>query len=132
MQFSAISSQSKPTLEGLPTELIILILFYIPDQTSLQSIVFASPIFHQAYLAVRQPVLYRVLKTQYESLLNFSEAITAVQSEGLSFHSHNEDAISLLDIWRRRREIAESSLTKSDQTNGLNGLEETIKVFRFY
>uniref|UniRef100_A0A093UMT0 F-box domain-containing protein n=1 Tax=Talaromyces marneffei PM1 TaxID=1077442 RepID=A0A093UMT0_TALMA len=129
MQFSAISSQSKPTLEGLPTELIILILFYIPDQTSLQSIVFASPIFHQAYLAVRQPVLYRVLKTQYESLLNFSEAITAVQSEGLSFHSHNEDAISLLDIWRRRREIAESSLTKSDQTNGLNGLEETIKIF---
>jgi hypothetical protein len=132
MQVLHISSQSTPTLEGLPTELIIHILFYIPDQASLKSIVSSSPVFHQAYIAVRQPLLCSILKTQYGSLLDLSEVITAVRSEGLSFHSHKEDAISLLDTWRRRNEITELSLAKSNQKNDFDGLEETIKVFRLY
>lgn len=132
MQVLPISSQSTPTLEGLPTELIIHILFYIPDQASLKSIVFSSPVFHQAYIAVRQPLLCSILKTQYGSLLDLSEVITAVRSEGLSFNSHKEDAISLLDTWRRRNEITELSHAKSNQKNDFDGLEETIQVFRLY
>lgn len=127
-----ISSQSNPTLEGLPTELIVLILFYIRDQASLKSIVFSSPVFHQAYLAVRQPVLCSILKTQYDALLDLPEAITAVRSEGLSFHSHKEEAICLLDTWRRQKEIGWIDSIKSDQSGDLQTLEETVKVFRLY
>ncbi|KAJ5188154.1 hypothetical protein N7491_004479 [Penicillium cf. griseofulvum] len=58
------SSKAKPTLEALPTELLILILLEIPDLASLKSIVLSSPIFHQAYLAVRQEALCRIVKIQ--------------------------------------------------------------------
>ncbi|RAO73515.1 uncharacterized protein BHQ10_009527 [Talaromyces amestolkiae] len=131
MQVLPISS-SKPTLEGLPNELIILILFYIPDQASLKSVVCSSPVFHQAYLAVRQPILCSILKTQFDSILDFSEAITAVRSEGLSFHSHKEEAICLLDKWRRQEEIASIASIKSNQSVPLHTLDEIIKVFRLY
>lgn len=132
MQVSPISSQSKPTLEGLPTELIILILFYISDQDSLKSAVFSSPVFHQAYIAVRQPLLCNILKIQFGSILDLSEAITAVRSEGLSFHSHKEEAICLLDTWRRQKEIFSIASIKSNQSGALLSLDETIKVFRLY
>lgn len=128
MQVMRISSQSNPTLEGLPTELIILILLYIPDQASLKSIVFSSPVFHQAYLAVWQPVLCSILKTQYYSLLELPEAITAVRSKGLSFLNHKEEATCLLDTWRRQKEIT----SKSYQSGELHDLEETIKVFQLF
>jgi hypothetical protein len=55
--------------------------------------------------------------------------MTAVRSEGLSFHSHKE-AVSLLDTWRRRKEITKLSPTHSTERGEFNSLDETINVFR--
>lgn len=121
-----------PTLEGIPTELLTHILCQIPDRASLKSIVLSSPKCYQAYLAVRSKVLFCVWKTQYGDLLDISEAITAVRSEGLLFRTRKEEAIALLDSWRRKDEIRESNqaLTSSSRIREPKNLEEIIKLFR--
>jgi hypothetical protein len=129
-----IPSRAEPTLEGLPTELVILILLYIPDHASLRSMVHSSSVYHQAYRAASLKVLYRVLRTQYEPLLDPVEAITAVRSEGIIFKTHKEEYIALLDIWRRRNEIRELSrnLKLPSQIDKPGSVEERIKLTHFY
>ncbi|OQE20172.1 hypothetical protein PENFLA_c017G06546 [Penicillium flavigenum] len=127
---------AKPTLEGLPTELLILILLEIPDLASLKSIVLSSPIFHQAYLTVRQEALCGIVKSQWGVLL--ADAITATRSRGLLFSSHKHEAIALLDTSRRKEEIKDLALGSSIPIDEPNSLEEILhllylhKVFRFF
>ncbi|KAJ5249680.1 hypothetical protein N7489_000090 [Penicillium chrysogenum] len=127
---------AKPTLEGLPTELLILILLEIPDLASLKSIVLSSPIFHQAYLPVRQEALCGIVKNQWGVLL--ADAIAATRSRGLLFSTHKHEAIALLDTWRRKEEIRDLSLGSSIPIDEPNSLEEILhvlylhKVFRFF
>ncbi|KAJ5050218.1 hypothetical protein NUH16_008758 [Penicillium rubens] len=127
---------AKPTLEGLPTELLILILLEIPDLASLKSIVLSSPIFHQAYLPVRQEALCGIVKNQWGVLL--ADAITATRSRGLLFSTHKHEAIALLDTWRRKEEIRDLALGSSIPIDEPNSLEEIFhllylyKVFRFF
>ncbi|KAJ5770172.1 uncharacterized protein N7511_002223 [Penicillium nucicola] len=121
---------SKPTLEGLPTELLILILLEISDQSSLKSIVLSSSTLHQAYLTARPEVLLRILHRQYGPFLG--EAVVAVRSRGLCFASHEQEAITLLDTWRRSGELTELALPTTKQLHNLDGLEEMFSLFRFH
>ncbi|CAG8893184.1 unnamed protein product [Penicillium egyptiacum] len=127
---------AKPTLKGLPTELLILILLKIHDLATLKSIVLSSPIFHQAYLPVRQGALYGIVKDQWGVLL--ADAITATRSRGLLFSSHKHEAIALLDTWRRREEISTLASTSSNRIDEPGSLEEIFhllylhKVFHFF
>jgi len=51
---------TKPSmLEALPTELQFKILHFVPNLAALSCLVHASPKFHQAYIAIRKPVLQR-------------------------------------------------------------------------
>ncbi|KAJ5174470.1 uncharacterized protein N7482_000347 [Penicillium canariense] len=119
---------AKPTLEGLPAELLIIILSQISDWESLRSIVLSSPTCHRAYLASRHELLYNILKRQYGQLLDLPEAITAIRSKGLYLHHNEEEAIALLDRWRRRDEISRWSLTLTEPI----GLEEVIKLLHLH
>ncbi|OQD68308.1 hypothetical protein PENPOL_c003G10715 [Penicillium polonicum] len=126
----------KPTLEELPTELLILILLEIPDLASLKSIVLSSPIFHQAYLAVRQQALCLIVKDQWGVLLG--DAVAATRSRGLLFDSQKQEAIALLDTWRRKEEISKLSMTSSNRIDEPGSVEEILhlfyllKVFNFF
>ncbi|CAG8895258.1 unnamed protein product [Penicillium egyptiacum] len=118
---------AKPTLEGLPTELLILILLEIPDLVSLKSIVLSSPIFHQAYLTVRLEALSGIVKDQWGVLLG--DAIAATRSRGLQFANHKQEAIAILDTWRRKEEIRDLALGSSIPIDELNNLEEIFNLF---
>ncbi|KGO74996.1 hypothetical protein PITC_032340 [Penicillium italicum] len=125
-----------PTLERLPTELLILVLLEIPDLASLKSIVLSSPIFHQAYLTVRQKALYRIVKNHWGLLLG--DAMAATRSRGLQFAHHKQEAIAMLDTWRRKEEISDLALSSSIPIDEPSNLEETFnlihlhKVFHFF
>lgn len=109
-----------------------MILFQVPDTESLKSLVFASPGYHKAYLAVRQEVLEQVLARQYGYLLDQAEALIAVRSKGMYFGYQRDDAVALLDIWRRRDEIRALDHHPISRTFEPNGLEETLRLQSFY
>ena len=92
----------------------------------------SSPRCHQVYLPRKQEILACVLKAQYGDLLDLPEAITAVRSQGLLFQDHKEEAIALLDAWRRPEEISELALTPSSRMDKPKSLEETIKLLQLF
>ena len=48
------------SLEILPLEIKVMILCDMPDVSSLDSIVHASPTYHQAYLGARAEILHTI------------------------------------------------------------------------
>lgn len=103
----------------------------MPDSDTLQSLVLASREYHQAYLAVRPEVLESLVKRQYTGFLDLAEALTAVRSQGVHFSSRREDAIFLLDRWRRRNEIRALSQFSGPLFEP-DGVGETIKLLHFH
>ncbi|QKX53010.1 uncharacterized protein TRUGW13939_00081 [Talaromyces rugulosus] len=99
------TTTAKLSLEYFPPEVLALVLHQIPDFDSLKSLVFSSPKFYYVYCRVRQEVLSSLLKRQYGDLLDIADGITAVRSKGLWLNFHEEEAIALLDAWRRKEEI---------------------------
>ncbi|KAL4871163.1 hypothetical protein BDV12DRAFT_164876, partial [Aspergillus spectabilis] len=95
------------TLENLPLELYMQILLNVLDLHSLRSIALSSRFFFQAYLLVRNEALQNVLNTQYDGLVDITEAIAAVRSKRLhaSRKEDKESIIALLDARRRSDEI---------------------------
>ncbi|KAH8431547.1 uncharacterized protein LDX57_009209 [Aspergillus melleus] len=121
---------ARPTLEGLPVELMILILFRLPDGNTFKSLVYASPDYHQAYLTVRYQLLRLLVRRQLGGLLDLAEVFTAIRSQGVHYAYQDENVIALLDNWRRKDEIRE--LKSSKQPDEPDSPEEIIKRFRFY
>lgn len=116
----------------LPTEIKILILLQVPDTQTLKSLVFASPGYHRAYLAVRQDVLEHTLARQYGHLLDQAEALTAVRSKSMYFKNRKDDAIALLDIWRRRDEARALSRQPISPVFHPKDLAEVFQLQSFY
>jgi hypothetical protein len=79
---------------------------------------------------VRQNVLHNILRRGYGEFLDLSEAITAIRSKGLLLEHHEEEAIGLLDRWRRREEIRQYSPTLAAGLYQPGDLEETINVLQ--
>ncbi|KAJ5390248.1 uncharacterized protein N7496_001316 [Penicillium cataractarum] len=104
----------------------------VSDLDTLRSIVLSSPICHKAYLMVREELLHTILKASYGEFLDLSEAIIAVRSKDLWLEHHEEQAIALLDRWRRREEIKQFFPTLAAQLYQPGDLEETIKLLRFH
>ncbi|KAI9035765.1 uncharacterized protein KD926_002915 [Aspergillus affinis] len=130
-------AQPEPSLDGLPVELKILILFQMPDSDTLKPLVHASPAYHQAYLTVRHRVLGNVVERQYDESLDLVEALTAIRSKGMHFlyqeiANQDEKVIFLLDVWRRRKEIRRLSQSSSNPLIEPDSLEETIKLLHFH
>ncbi|KAJ5192147.1 hypothetical protein N7449_008289 [Penicillium cf. viridicatum] len=121
---------AKPTLEGLPAELLILILLEISDLASLKSIVLSSPILHQSYITVRQESLCRIVKNQWGLLLG--DAVVATRSRGLQFDAHKHKAIALLDTWRRKEEISNLALNSSIPIDEPSNLEEIFHLLHLH
>ncbi|KAI9932370.1 hypothetical protein ASPWEDRAFT_27365 [Aspergillus wentii DTO 134E9] len=121
---------AEPTLDGLPTELKILILFQVGNVDTLKSLVFASPGYHQAYLVVRHELLACLVKRQYGGFLDMAEALTAIRSKDIYFGLQTGNAICLLDSWRRRDEIR--SHASPNLIDEPNGLEEVIQLLHFH
>lgn len=123
-------SQAKPTLEGLPTELLILILSEIPDRSSLKSIALSSPTVYRVYLKARPELLHRMITNLFGPLLG--EAILAIRSRGLLFADHKEKVIALLDTWRRKDEIKQRTSSNLKRIDVVDNLQETFDLFRFH
>lgn len=81
---------------------------------------------------MRQEVLACLVKRQYTGPLDLVEALTAVRSKGVLFGYQTENAISLLDNWRRRSEIRELDQPSSNRLDQPKNLEETIKLLHFH
>jgi hypothetical protein len=84
------------------------------------------------YLTIRTELLHKLLKEQYGAILDLSEAITAIRSKGLLLEHYEEQAIAVLDNWRRRGEIRQSSSTLTARVAQPDGLEEIIKLLHFH
>ncbi|QKX57663.1 uncharacterized protein TRUGW13939_04781 [Talaromyces rugulosus] len=120
------------TLESLPIELKILVLFEVPDSDTLKSLVLASPGYHEAYLMVRPQLLKCLVKRQYGGFLDLAEALTAVRSEGVHFSIGAEKAICVLDHWRRRSEFRDLKQSPSNRLDEPNSLEEIVTLLHFH
>lgn len=95
------------TIEDLPTELIRLILFAVPDTESLLSAASASRTIYSVYFMARRELHVSLLEEKYEEIsLDLNEAIAAVRSKGLGMRRHQEEAVAVLDDWRRRQETS--------------------------
>ncbi|KAF7161744.1 hypothetical protein CNMCM5623_007231 [Aspergillus felis] len=127
-------SQNRPTLEGLPVELQISILFNIDDLNSLRSLVFASPIYHRAYQLVRQELLYVLLQSSYNGLVDIADAVAAVRSRGLYAikPSNRAKIIALLDSQRRSEEIHRLGLSSWPFPDEPADIEETIQLLHLH
>ncbi|PWY65693.1 hypothetical protein BO70DRAFT_346198 [Aspergillus heteromorphus CBS 117.55] len=126
---------SQATLEGLPVELHICVLFSIPDLVSVRSLILASPIYHEAYRLVRHELLKEHLRRYYDGLIEIQDAIAAVRSRGLYANtaSNKPKIIALLDAWRRSDEIRRLRLSPHgilpEQPSDVN---ETIKLLQLH
>lgn len=107
-------------------------LFQLPDRASLKSIVTASPSCHRAYLAARQDLLWSILQKQWGDLLDLSEAVIAVRSEGLWFAHNKDKAIALLDTWRRSQEVNTLNLAPGIRTDKPQSIQEIVKLFHLH
>ena len=127
--------QVEPTLEGLPIELRIHILFQVQDLSSLRTLVFASPVYYQAYQLVRPELLQVLLEASYDGLVDRADAVAAVRSRGLYAIeiSNRERIIALLDERRRSDEIRQLSISPAkilpDQPADV---DETIQLLRLH
>lgn len=86
---------------------------------------------------MRHEVLRNLVKRLYAGFLDLAEALTAVRSKGVHFSCRRQDAIILLDKWRRRteiRELSQSSLIQhsSNSLDEPDSLEETVKLLHFH
>lgn len=90
--------------------------------------ILSSRQYYAAYHAARPKILHSVFNTQHGGLIDIADALTAVRSKGLWFKFHREEAISVLDTWRRRRAEKIRELRKPT----IISPEETIKLFHLY
>ncbi|KAJ5392094.1 hypothetical protein N7509_007584 [Penicillium cosmopolitanum] len=93
------------TLNILPKELFVLILFQIPDLQTLKSTVLTSRACYAAYQIVRSSLLRGIVMELYSESFSIAEALLALRSKGL--RSHQEEVFALLNRWRRRDELKE-------------------------
>ncbi|KAJ5675221.1 uncharacterized protein N7477_005155 [Penicillium maclennaniae] len=122
--------QAPPSLESLPVEIKILILKEIPDWATLKSFLVLFQSFFPAYNLAKREVLCCILQTQFGPLLG--EAIAAVRSCGLYLETHKEEAITLLDTWRRSDEIKKLDPNSSSRIDNPCDMEEIMNLFRLH
>lgn len=84
---------------------------------------------------MRQKALFCIIKSQYG--VHLADGVLAIRSRGLNLTHHKNEAIALLDTWRRREEINVVS-TSSNRFDEPQNLEEILnlvhhfKVFQFF
>jgi hypothetical protein len=115
-------------------ELQISILFNIDDLDSLRSLVFASPTYHRAYQLVRQELLYVLLQSSYDGLVDIADAVAAVRSRGLYAikPSNRAKIIALLDSRRRSEEIRCLGLSSWPFPDEPADIRETIQLLHLH
>lgn len=84
---------------------------------------------------MREQVLSCILRNHYGELLG--EAVAVIRSRGLFFANHKEEAIALLDTWRRREEISDLALgapriDKPSDMGEILALLQFEKVMQFF
>lgn len=98
-------------LEGIATELQILIIQNISDFDALRNLVYASPACHRAYTCVRQEVLFRLAHLQCkDDRIDIAEAWVAIRSKGFyaQVEENKKEILTLLDYRRRPNEIRQT------------------------
>lgn len=93
---------------------------------------FSSPICHDGYLRVREELLGNILHHQYDGLLPLPEGIAAIRSKNLRMSTNKEQAIALLDSWRRSEEISTLALTSGPRPNEPASSDEVIDLFNLH
>ncbi|KAF7174347.1 hypothetical protein CNMCM6106_008586 [Aspergillus hiratsukae] len=126
--------QNRLSLEGLPVELHICILFKLQDLDSLRSLVHASPVCYQAYRLVRDEVLLSILRSSYDGHVDISDAVAAVRSRGLYAikPSNRAKIIALLDSRRRSEEIRHLGLSSGPFPDQPATVDETIRLLHLH
>ncbi|KAL4804379.1 hypothetical protein BDV18DRAFT_30509 [Aspergillus unguis] len=119
---------SWPTLEGLPPEVLILILQAIPLRCCLKGMVHASPVIHEVYRDSRLRILRNLLNVYYNDLVIRTDAVTAVRSRGLCIEDYRnvDDALILLE---KRRQMAFSRTASTNELAALLRLHEKAEWF---
>lgn len=128
--------EAPPILEILPVEIFILIFKEISDSECLRSFLLSSPLLLPIYRLAKQEILPCILRNQYGPLLG--EAVAAVRSRGLYLETHKDEAINLLDTWRRSdevRKLAPESFSRIDVPRNEKEMRDLFrlhKVLRFF
>ncbi|KAK7967580.1 uncharacterized protein PG986_001857 [Apiospora aurea] len=77
------------TLEGLPVELVRLVLAGLPDVASLRATVLSCPIFYGAFQEAEAAIVKQVLLNQMDASV-LPEAMAAAESTRLRLHPDAE------------------------------------------
>ncbi|KAL3470773.1 hypothetical protein BJX99DRAFT_263958 [Aspergillus californicus] len=112
------SSKTGTQLEDLPLDIVIQILKNAADYSTLKAAVHAAPIIHNAFLVAPTSIVKAIFQRQDGGLVNMSDAMAAIRSEGLS---DRDELIALLD--QRRRDLYKT---------GPESPAEYIKLLRFH
>ncbi|RAL05390.1 uncharacterized protein BO80DRAFT_478364 [Aspergillus ibericus CBS 121593] len=122
------------TLEGLPVELHISILFTVPDLGSLGSLILASPAYYDTYQLVKEELLQNLLQEHYAGLINIADAITAIRSKGLYAYNiaNKEKIIALLDSQHRSDEIRQREVSSGPLPDEPATIKEIIQLLQLH
>lgn len=122
-------------METLPKELLIQILQRLPDLEHVQKLILSSSSCYEAYRISQYSILHTHVEKLFSSPYNLREALLVIRSRELSFCSHKEEALALLDAWRRREEIKQLTLRSAAEKFTLEqpvNLEETIDLIHLH
>lgn len=125
----------KCTLELLPAELRIAILFHCPDLDSILALAHASPLFYHAYRHFREDLLTYALYAEYDGIVDITDSIVALRSRNLhaSVPANSDKIYSLLDQWRRHGEIRSLDLASaSDLPDRPINFDEVLRLLRLH
>lgn len=106
------------------------ILRQITDRETLASAILSSQALYQSYLPLRLELVSAIVNNECDALyVDMKDAITVVRSRGLNWIGHKNEAIALLDTWRRSDEMKALKRSPSLRTDKPQDLDEASKLF---
>nr|XP_001389569.2 hypothetical protein ANI_1_3094014 [Aspergillus niger CBS 513.88] len=123
-----------PTLEGIPVELRISILFTIPDPGSLWSLLRASSTYYDAFELVKKDLLRSLLQKHHAGLVDMADAIAAIRSRGLyaSEQSNKEKIIALLDARNYNHKSPRPDTSPAQLLDEPANIQETVQLLHLH
>ena len=116
------------SLEILPAELKVLILYAIPDTATLRTIVYASSNYHTVYFKEREPIFKTVVERELDArcihILRPTDvfSIRLVENSSTTWH----DIVKLLDLTYDKRDSSKTPIFRVGQYKRLLEIQDII------
>lgn len=102
-----LSTPATTTLEGLPTEIKLIVLHSLSDITALRAVVHASPLYHSLYLSQREEILTAVLCADINHKLFFVACSASINFGSTSYVDHSSRLDRVKDVLEVLNTIAD-------------------------